>query len=83
MLDRLLCGGEAQANRLEAERLDSCCREQREPVGTRLGGGRALEQPMDEDDIGSGQLIPTGDPTPDVRAVMDEQLQVKLRRQLA
>ena len=38
---------------------------------------------MDEDDVGPGELIATRDPGVDVRAVVDEQLEVEPRRQPA
>ena len=41
----------------------------------------SLQQPMNDDDVGSGELVPTRDLCPDILAVMDEQLQVKLGRE--
>ena len=38
---------------------------------------------MDDDDVGPSELIAAGDPSPDVRAVVDEQLEVEARRQPA
>src|SRR3990170_3285067 len=42
-----------------------------------VGGlrGHAFEQSMDDDDRAAGQLVVTGDPAPDVLAVVDEELQ--------
>ena len=74
---------QAQGVRVEAERLDRRRREQREAVAARLGGAGALEQAVDEDDVGPGELVAAGDAAPDERAVVDEHLEVEPRRQPA
>ena len=70
-------GVEPERVRLEAEGVDRGRREQGEAIAAGLGGRRPLEQPMDEDDVRSGQLVATGDATADEGAVVDEQLQVE------
>ena len=77
MLDRLLAGSKPQRLGVEPEGIDGRGREEREAVGPRLGGAGALQQPVDDDDVRPGQLVPAGDTTPDERAVVDEQLEVE------
>ena len=66
-----------RASGVEAERLDGRRREQREAAVAACRGAGALEQAVDEDDVGPGELVPAGDATPDVRAVVDEHLEVE------
>ena len=77
VLDRLLAGSKPERVRVETEGINGRGREQREAVGPRLGGARALQQPVDDDDVRPGQLVPAGDATPDERAVVDEQLEIE------
>ena len=79
----LLAGSEPQGIGVETEGVDGRGREEREAVGSRLGGAGALQQPVDDDDVRPGQLVPAGDATPDERAVVDEHLEVEPGRQPA
>ncbi len=83
VLDRLLRGRQAKLRRVEAQGVDRRFGEEREPLAAGRDGPGALEQPVDEDDIGSGQLVAPGDRTPDVGAVVHEQLEVESRGQPA
>ena len=81
VLDRLLGPREAELAGIEPERLGRGRREQREALPGRRGSPGPLEEAMDDDDVGPGELIAAGDLRPDVRAVVDEQLEVEPRRQ--
>ena len=83
VLDRLLGGDQAERVGSSPRASTRRAGEQREAGAARRGGRRALEQPVDEDDVGARQLVATGDPRPDVRAVVDEQLEVEPGRQPA
>ena len=81
MLDRLLARLEPKGVRFETECIDGGGREQGEAIGSSFGGAGALEQTMGEDDVGSRQLVSTGDATPDEGPVVDKQLEVESRSQ--
>ena len=83
MLDRLLARPEPEGVGVETEGVDGGGREQREAVGARLSGARSFQQPVDEDDVRSRQLVATGDATANEGAVMDEHLEVEFRGQPA
>ena len=83
MLDRLLARPEAEGVRFEPEGCDGGGCEQGVAVSAGLGGGRPLEEAVDEDDVGSGQLVATGDATADERPVMDEELEIEAGSQPA
>ena len=83
VLDLLRARPELQGIGVETESVDGGGGEQREAVGSRLGGARALQQSMGDDDIGTRQLVAPGDATPDEGAVVDEHLEVEPRRQPA
>ena len=83
VLDLLRARPERRASASRPSASTAAAGEQREPVGARLGGARALQQAVDDDDVGARELVPPGDPTPHERAVVDEQLEVQPRRQPA
>ncbi len=80
VLDRFLGLDQLERGRIEPHGRHCLCCEQREAIAVSRRRSGSLEQPMDDDDVGSGELVATGDLRPDVRAVMDEQLQVQLGR---
>ena len=81
VLDLLRACAELQGIGVEAEGIDGGGGEQREAVGSRLGGAHALQQSVDDDDVDACQLVAAGDATPDEGPVVDEHLEVQSRGQ--
>ena len=81
MLDLLRAGSELQGIGVETESVDGGGGEQREALGSGLGGAGALQQSMRDDDIGTRQLVAPGDATPDEGPMVDEHLEVEPRCQ--
>ena len=77
MLDRLAPELQPEGDRVQAKPFDGSTSEEGEAIGSRVRGDRALEQAVNEDHVGSGELVATGDEAPDVRAVVHEQLQIE------
>ena len=74
----LAVGAHAKRGHVNIHRVDALLAEQRVCLDTRRCDHVVLEQAMDEDDVGSEQLLLAGDTLAQDRAVVDDELQVQV-----
>ena len=78
VLVRLAGCAHAERGHVDIHRVDALLAEQRVCLDTRRCDHVVLEQAMDEDDVGSEQLVLAGDTLAQDRAVVDDELQVEV-----